>query len=107
MTKLTFILSDGSHHEVVAKNGLSVMRAALDHGLDAVIAECGGVAACGTCHVFVDPTALARIPAPDGNEDSMLDYTAEPRAANSRLSCQLMVTDELEGAVFTLPSRQV
>jgi ferredoxin, 2Fe-2S len=107
MPQLTFLFADGRRHELTAKTGISVMRAALDEGLGGVVAECGGVAACGTCHVFVDEATLARLPACDSNEASMLDYTAEPRASNSRLSCQIMVTDDLEGAVIRLPSRQI
>ena len=82
------------------------MRVALEHDVEGIVAECGGAAACGTCHVYVDSTTLSKLPAPESNEEAMLDYTAEPRAANSRLSCQLKVTQDLDGAVFVIPETQ-
>ena len=106
MPRLVFNLPNGEVRELSAEIGNTVMRTAIAQGIDGIVAECGGAAACGTCHVYVDEATLAKLPAPESNEEAMLDYTAEPRAPNSRLSCQLKVTEELDGAVFTLPAQQ-
>ena len=107
MTRIRLQAATGALREIDATPGVSVMRNALDHGITGIVAECGGAAACGTCHVYVDATTLARLPAPESNEEAMLDFTADPRAANSRLSCQLIVGEALEGALFTLPQNQL
>lgn len=107
MTTLRFRLVSGEERVIDAPPGASVMRAALDHGVPGIVAECGGAAACGTCHVHVDAATLARLPAPESNEEAMLDFTATPRATDSRLSCQLIVSDALEGALFVLPATQL
>ena len=107
MTRLRFRLPDGSERAIDATPGVSVMHSALDHGIPGIVAECGGAAACGTCHVHVDATTLARLPVPESNEEAMLDFTAEPRAPDSRLSCQLIVGDALEGALFVVPQTQL
>ena len=107
MTRIRFQSASGELREIDATPGVSVMRNALDHGIAGIIAECGGAAACGTCHVYVDGATLARLPAPESNEEAMLDFTAAARAANSRLSCQLIVGEALEGALFTLPHKQL
>jgi len=106
MPKLIFKLPNGEVRELSAEIGNTVMRTAIARGIDGIVAECGGAAACGTCHVYVDETFLAKLPAPESNEEAMLDFTAEPRKSNSRLSCQLKVTEELDGAVFTVPEKQ-
>lgn len=107
MTRLCFRLPDGSERTIEAAPGASVMRAALDAGVPGIVAECGGAVACGTCHVHVDAATLARLPVPESNEEAMLDFTAEPRAPDGRLSCQLVVSEALEGAVFTVPQTQL
>ena len=107
MPKITFITPDGERHELQAKLGSSVMHVAIDAGIDGIHAECGGAAACGTCHVYADEQILTRLVPPESNEEAMLDYTVEPRQPNSRLSCQLLITDDMEGAVFTIAARQV
>lgn len=106
MPKIIFRTKSGESREIDAPVGSVLMREALANHIDGITAECGGAAACGTCHVYVDEATLARLPAPESNEEAMLDYTAEPRAPNSRLSCQLHVTAEMEGAVFVLPETQ-
>jgi 2Fe-2S ferredoxin len=106
MPRLIFKSSNGDKREISVEPGTTVMRAAITHNVDGIVAECGGAAACGTCHVYVDECTLAKLPAPESNEEAMLDYTAEPRAPNSRLSCQLKVTEELDGAVFVIPEKQ-
>ena len=87
--------------------GTSLMQAALAHGLDGIVAECGGSAMCATCHVFVDEADLERLPEMQSDEDEMLDGTAVPREHNSRLSCQIEITAELDGLLVRLPPEQL
>ncbi|TFZ02832.1 (2Fe-2S)-binding protein [Ramlibacter henchirensis] len=96
----------GKRIELEVKTGTPIMRAAVDAGTEGIIGECGGAAMCGTCHVLVDEAWLDRLPLMSQNEDDMLECTAVPRQANSRLSCQLRMTEELEGLELTLPERQ-
>ncbi|MEU2084754.1 2Fe-2S iron-sulfur cluster-binding protein [Streptomyces albus] len=106
MPKITYVAADRSERTVEVARGTSVMRGAIAHDVDGIVAECGGNAQCGTCHVYVaqDRAAVLGPPAPD--EDEMLDFTACPRRPDSRLSCQLTVTDALDGLVVHLPERQ-
>lgn len=100
--------SDGTTqvHDVQAAAGQSAMRAAVDAGLEAIAADCGGLLTCATCHVYVAPEWAARLPAPDADELGMLDFTAAPRRATSRLSCQIVLGPGLEGLTLELPERQ-
>jgi ferredoxin, 2Fe-2S len=97
---------DGRQVNVGAALGQSVMRAAVDAGVQGIIGECGGAAMCGTCHVLVAPDWLDRLPAMRQNEDDLLDCTAAPRQPNSRLGCQLRMTAELDGLRLQLPQSQ-
>jgi len=97
---------DGTGHALVAPIGTSLMRAAVAAGIDGIKADCGGVMTCATCHVYVDPSWLARLPPPSGDEDAMLEMTAAPRSPTSRLSCQLQLTPALDVLVATLPETQ-
>lgn len=106
MVKLTFVSPDGTRTVVDATSGQSVMEAATSNGIDGIVAECGGSMACATCHVFVDATTAARLDGPAADEDDMLDFAATDRRPTSRLSCQIMVGDTLDGAEFTLPEEQ-
>ncbi|MDE5447084.1 2Fe-2S iron-sulfur cluster binding domain-containing protein [Bradyrhizobium sp. CSA207] len=107
MPAITFIHPDGKSDRIETSDGESAMQAATRHGLDGILAECGGNAMCATCHVYVDAGWLARLPAIGDNEDALLDGTADARLPNSRLSCQIMITPELDGLVLRLPERQV
>lgn len=89
-----------------AKPGQSLMQAATHAGVDAIAADCGGSLNCATCHVYVNPDWLTRLPAPSADELSMLEMTAAPRQPNSRLSCQLIATQALDGMVIALPLTQ-
>ena len=82
------------------------MRAALTHGIDEIVAECGGNAVCATCHVYVDAAWLAKLDPVAADEDDLLDGTASERLPNSRLSCQIKITPALDGLVLRLPDRQ-
>jgi len=105
MAKITFITADGSQTEVVGKNGDSVMVTAVNNGIEGIIAECGGAASCATCHVIVDPQWYAKLPEPQSIEKDMLEFAAE-RTDTSRLSCQIKVSDDIDGLVVTVPASQ-
>jgi len=98
MPRITFVTADGTRHEVDVEKGYSVMEAAINHNIRGIVAECGGACACATCHGYIDAAWLDKLPAMDDMEDSMLDAAFE-RQANSRLTCQIEVNDELDGLV--------
>ena len=98
MPKITYVTTDGARHEVEVENGYSVMEGAINNDIDGIVAECGGACACATCHAYIGEQWLDKLPEMDDMEDSMLDAAYE-RKANSRLTCQLEVSDELEGLV--------
>jgi 2Fe-2S ferredoxin len=105
MTKLTFVAVEGTRHEVEAADGTTVMENAIRNGIPGIEAECGGACACATCHVYIDEEWTDRVGGPDVMEEDMLDFAYDMRP-NSRLSCQIRVTPELEGLVVHLPERQ-
>lgn len=96
----------GRRHTLQVAAGQSLMRAATDHGIEAIAADCGGSLSCATCHVHVDADWADRLPPPAADETAMLEMTAAPRTATSRLSCQIVVTAALDGLQVTLPDRQ-
>jgi 2Fe-2S ferredoxin len=103
---LAFIQSNGDREEVEALVGMSVMRAAVGRGVPGIPAECGGHLACGTCHVYVSPALAASLPPRGTLEEEMLGFAVCSVTASSRLSCQLVVTDDMDGAEFEVPPRQ-
>jgi 2Fe-2S ferredoxin len=105
MTKITYRTSDGTDHVLEVKNGQSVMEGAVRENLPGIDAECGGVCACATCQVYVDPAWYDKLPPKTDAEQSMLDFAIDVRD-NSRLSCQIKVGPELEGLVVELPESQ-
>jgi 2Fe-2S ferredoxin len=106
MPKITFVSADGAEHVVEVGSGISAMEAAVRNLVPGIDADCGGSAACGTCHVYVDETWLARTgPAQPGIEQDMLRLTDNVRA-NSRLSCQIRIGDDLDGLVLHMPEAQ-
>ncbi|HEY6870390.1 MAG TPA: 2Fe-2S iron-sulfur cluster-binding protein [Novosphingobium sp.] len=104
--RLTFVTPDGAQTEVIAPAGHTVMKAASDHGIEGIAAECGGSMSCGTCHVYLDAATFERLGAPVEAELDMLDIVAAAREPTSRLSCQLVLGADLEGAVVTIPEQQ-
>ncbi len=96
MPKVTFVDSEGVHHEVDVEVGNTIMEAAIDNDVPGIVAECGGACACATCHAYVDEEWIARLPEMDDMEDAMLD-SALDRKTNSRLTCQISMVDELDG----------
>lgn len=100
------IAADGCRHTARARVGRSLMRAAVDGGIDGIAADCGGCLSCATCHVIVDAAWADKLPPPSADEQSMLEMTAAPRQPTSRLSCQIELTLALDGLVVQLPSTQ-
>ncbi len=105
MPHITYIAHDGASTTVDATAGMSVMRAAVMNAVAGIDAECGGACACATCHVVIDPAWAARLPAPAQMETDTLEMVTDPQP-NSRLSCQLTMTDALDGLVVHTPARQ-
>ncbi|MET8983383.1 2Fe-2S iron-sulfur cluster-binding protein [Streptomyces sp. NPDC004539] len=107
MPIVIFQLHDGTQRKVTAESGTVLMRAAVSHGVDGIVAECGGNASCATCHVYVDDQHTDLVGPPNDVEDEMLDFTAAERRPTSRLSCQVHISDALEGLVVHVPEEQV
>ena len=107
MPQITYVHPNGTRQTLDVPVGTSVMRGAILNGVDGIVAECGGEMMCATCHVYVDPAQLPLCPAQSEDEKAMLEFTASERKANSRLSCQLVVTSEMDGLVVELPPTQV
>src|SRR5215213_3315762 len=105
MAKITFIDASGSSRTVDAETGSTVMENAIRNDVPGIEAECGGACACATCHVYVDETWRAQTGEPEPMEQDMLDFAYDVRP-NSRLSCQIRVTDALDGLTVTIPERQ-
>ena len=105
MPDITFIEPDGSEHGLEAPAGVSLMQVATGAGIKGIVADCGGQARCATCHVYVDAAFEGKTGEKSAMEESMLDF-AENVEPNSRLSCQIKVTDDLDGLIVRLPESQ-
>ena len=105
MAKVTYIESNGKDHTIEIANGLSVMEGAIQNDVPGIDADCGGGMACATCHVYVKDDWYNKIPKKTDGEEDMLDMAFEPNKF-SRLSCQIIISDELEGLVVNLPAKQ-
>ena len=105
MPKITYITSDGATYPVDAETGSTVMEAAIRNLVPGIEAECGGACACATCHVHVDENWTDVVGRPQPMEEDMLDFAFDVRPT-SRLSCQIKVTDELDGLIVRVPERQ-
>ena len=106
MAKITYIEYDGKTHTIEVANGLSVMEGAVQNNIPGIDADCGGSMACATCHVYVKEEWFNKLPKKEDGEEDMLDMAFEPKK-NSRLSCQLIVSEQLDGLVVDLPEKQV
>lgn len=106
MPKITYIEYSGTEHVLDIENGLSVMQAALNNSVRGIIGDCGGACSCATCHVYVDPTWLAKTGQRSEAEESLLEEVCDVQT-NSRLSCQIKVAADLDGLVVRLPAKQV
>jgi 2Fe-2S ferredoxin len=105
MAKIIYVDHTGTERPIEVKTGLTVMEGAIKHNVPGIDADCGGACACATCHVYVDPDWMDKVGKPSAMEESMLDF-AEGVQPNSRLSCQIKVTDALDGLRVTTPESQ-
>ena len=105
MAKITYIEHNGKSHTINVENGLTVMEGAVQNNLPGIDADCGGSMACATCHVYVDDKWFEKIPKAEDAEADMIDMAFEPKK-NSRLSCQIIVDNELDGLEVTTPEKQ-
>ncbi len=105
MAKITYIEHNGTNHTVEVQNGLTVMEGAVQNNIPGIDADCGGSMACATCHVYVKEDWFDKINKKNEGEDDMLDQAYEPKK-NSRLSCQIIVSDDLDGLIVDMPYKQ-
>jgi ferredoxin, 2Fe-2S len=106
MPRITFIQHDGTEQTLDVASGQSVMQAAMSNGVGGIIADCGGSCSCATCHVYVDPAWIERVPPALSAEKDMVECALHVQE-NSRLSCQIQMVDSLDGLVVRLPESQV
>ncbi len=105
MTKITFKDNLGASKTIEVENGLTVMEGAIQNDIQGIDADCGGSMACATCHVYVEEKWFNKLPKAEEAEVDMIDMAYEPKK-NSRLSCQLIVSEELNGLIVTTPAKQ-
>ena len=105
MAKIIYVEPGGTRHEVEAETGSTVMENAIRNDVPGIIAECGGACTCATCHVYIDDSWLEKAGGPSAMEEDMLDFAFDVRDS-SRLSCQIKVSDELDGLVVHVPDEQ-
>ena len=105
MAKVTYVEHDGTEHTIEVKNGMSVMEGAIKNNVPGIDADCGGACACATCHVYVDAAWEGKTGEKSAMEESMLDF-AENVEPSSRLSCQIKVSDALDGLIVRMPESQ-
>ncbi len=105
MAKITYISGEEESQTIEVSNGLTVMEGAVQNNIPGIDADCGGGMACATCHVYVQDEWFDKLPKKEDGEEDMLDMAFEPKK-NSRLSCQLIITDELDGLTVSIPSKQ-
>ena len=106
LANVVFIQHDGTEHAVRAAPGSSLMQIALDNGVPGIVADCGGCRSCATCHGYVDEAWFDRLPPASSDELELVSYAFDP-LPNSRLTCQVVLTPELDGIVVRLPNRQI
>lgn len=106
MPRVVYVSPQGDSREIEVPAGTTVMAAALKNGIDGIVAECGGVCMCSTCHVFVDDKYFVRLPPAQDTEEAVLEISAVERRPTSRLSCQIKVTEDLDGLIVRLPEKQ-
>lgn len=107
MPAVIFTYPDGAQKVVDIASGQSVMKGALANGIKGIVAECGGTAMCGTCHVYIDEIYLDMLSPVSVDENAMLDATSSPREPNSRLSCQIIMSEVLSGLRIRIPKSQI
>ncbi|MEM6941573.1 MAG: 2Fe-2S iron-sulfur cluster-binding protein [Pseudomonadota bacterium] len=107
MAKITYVEFGGAEHVVEVANGMTVMEGARDNNIPGIEGDCGGACACSTCHVYIDPSWVEKVPEKDDMEEDMLDFAHDPDPARSRLTCQITVTDALDGLRVQMPEKQI
>ena len=107
MAKIKYIEFDGKEHEIEVSNGLTVMEGAIKNKIPGIDADCGGACACSTCHVYVDNDWVDKLPQKEDMESDMLEFAFSPDDKTSRLTCQITVTDDLEGLIVRMPEKQI
>ena len=105
MAKIKYIEHNGKEHEIEVSSGLTVMEGAIKNNIPGIDADCGGACACATCHVYINQDWAEKLNPKEDTEEDMLDFAFDVKD-NSRLSCQISVTDELDGLVVNLPEKQ-
>ena len=105
MAKITYIDNAGNSKTIDVENGLTVMEGAIQNNIPGIDADCGGGMACATCHVYVKEEWFNKLPKPEEGEEDMIDVAHEPKK-NSRLSCQITVSDKIDGLTVTTPEKQ-
>ena len=105
MAKIKYIEFNGAEHEIDVSSGLTVMEGAIKNKIPGIDADCGGACACATCHVYVAKEWIEKLPPKEDSEEDMLDFAFDVKD-NSRLSCQITVSDELDGLVVNMPEKQ-
>lgn len=106
MPKICFVEHDGTQHIVEAAVGENIKQVALDHMVPGIIGDCGGFATCGTCHAYIEPKVAKSLPAPDDNEQMILEGVLGPLEPNSRLTCQVVLTADIAELEVHLPETQ-
>ena len=106
MVRIVYNYEDGTSREVEAPVGRSVMQGATANAVAGIEADCGGTLSCATCHVYVDPAWLDRLPEAEAMERELMEGVAAERRPNSRLSCQILLTEALDGLTVAVPARQ-
>ena len=106
MPRITYIEHNGTEHTVDVAVGLTVMEGAVNNNIPGIDADCGGACACSTCHAYVNPDWVGKLPAREDMEEDMLDFAYEPNE-RSRLTCQIQVTPEIDGLVLRMPEKQI
>ena len=105
MAKVKIIEANGNEHEIEIAKVQSLMQGAVDNMIEGIVAECGGACSCATCHCYIDEAWIDKVGAADGMEQDLIECAPEPKP-NSRLSCQVTISDELEGLVVHVPASQ-
>ena len=106
MPNITYIEHNGTEHTVDVAVGLTVMEGAVNNNIPGIDADCGGACACSTCHVYVDPSWIGKLPAKEDMEMDMLDFAWEPDSTTSRMSCQIKLSENLDGLTVQIPANQ-
>jgi 2Fe-2S ferredoxin len=106
MSKVVYVSHDGTRRELDVADGVSLMQAAISNGIYDIVGDCGGSASCATCHVYVDDAFMDKVLPPNERETGMMDCAAAEVKPNSRLSCQIAMTPELDGIVVYIPDKQ-